>query len=340
LAIGLIGKRGTVLPGMHAWVEYFDGVWRTVDATGGSGPVRPANTEEQSNPIGTPAQVKSLQTGESSKDPPTFLSRMGFLSKYVTIIAAGVFVLGMILLLVYSKRSSENLISDVDIIKQRQMVAEMASLGSHLFGSMEAVVRSPAFPVLGSDRGMSRKEALALSKQGKLWCSNGDTKLAKIAAGKGARILDSSSESFARLIDRLPGIQNLDEISNLRQVSPRSLEGKHENVGELISQMNRILVGAGLKDGQILPCKGLLDSEVRDVDLSGLGFENGGPPSRFVAVSLGSEVINDNAKLTGDSIGLAAFLTLRYLVDKSGLLKPWKAQILKKAASVAMGEAK
>jgi hypothetical protein len=149
--------------------------------------------------------------------------------------------------------------------------------------------------------------------------------------------LNSSSKSFARLIERIPGVQNLDDISSLRQVAPKSLDGELKVVGELISKMNDLLKRAGVKDGRILPCKELKDSDVRDVDLCGLGFSGGnGPARRFVAVSLGAKPLLENAELGHKSMGLALFLSFQFLIGKSALLKPWRAEILRLAAIEAM----
>ena len=68
LAVGLVGEQGRVKTGLHAWIEYYDGRWKTVDAT----PLPPSSFHDGS---GMPREtVESDGTGPL---PPTLVTVAG-----------------------------------------------------------------------------------------------------------------------------------------------------------------------------------------------------------------------------------------------------------------------
>ncbi|MCP4606178.1 MAG: hypothetical protein GY847_37640 [Proteobacteria bacterium] len=336
LAIGLVGENGQARPGMHAWVEYYDGTWRQTDATGTDS--REAGTVLPTLP-NIPSKNRGFTTSSGSQldTPSSWMKNVAMWAGAIAIIA-----LGFALFLMLAREGSHQLFAPEDEGQQRRVAAEMVTNAltypDAWLGSGGITLRR-LLPVHGSSPAMSLREALARGSKERLWCSNGETDLVKRAIERKVRILDISDPAFGPLIERLPGIVDLDDTALLRPTRPKKLDGDLKPVGRLIQQMNRLLVRSGLPDGIILPCFGLKGSIFRDVDLSGLRMRRHlSQPTRFVAVQPQSEMILERATLGRAELDLAAFLTLDILAEKSDLLRPHQKRIRQLAARAVFEE--
>lgn len=360
LAVGPIGEKGALLPGMHAWVELYVSRWHVLDATlrdvghrsdqvaraaegageesspeaatmspGISSGEEPATS---GNPV-TPSSSGNLMASPSVEEPG---SHRGFL-KTVALIAAIVFALSLIVgvaaLLV--DRDSNPLYSPDDAAAQRSVAAEMvenALAHPEMWMASSSLMRRPLIPLLGRKKGLSLKEALARGREGSLWFSRGESTLAQKSVRRGGVILDSSDEAFETVVRRLPGIIDLDEISALAPFKAAETPDPHRDVGRLVDGMNRLLRRCGLRGLEIRLTNRAGFETCRDVDLGRLGFSS----LKLVIVSVHTRSLKRYGDLAKTDPGLAVFLTMDILTRQSAMMEPFRSLILTRAAQTAV----
>ncbi len=338
LAIGVVGVGGRAKPGMHAWTEYYDNGWREADATG-----RSDHTGAPSVSTASPDSVVTDSPPAGSVSPPDRASpgsptpSRSWLRDAATLAGViAVFAMLAALVLVLAGRSTHVLVTAGGTEDERAIAAEILTNALTHPTSWErsgAVAHRELLPILGKGKDMSLDAALKRSLKGRLWRSSGKPDLVKRAVSRGARILDTSDPAFSGVIKRLPGIIDLDETAALRPTRPKKLASELSHVGSLIVWMNRLLALAGLPKTLIIPCLGLRDVSSRDVDLTGLRMSRGsGWSTSFIAVNPHSAMLLEKAVLGRTDPGLAAFLTLDALCEKSDLLRVHKTRIRRVAA--------
>ncbi|MCP4680005.1 MAG: hypothetical protein GY854_31840 [Deltaproteobacteria bacterium] len=359
LAVGVVGEEGRANPGLHAWAEYYDNGWHEADATGISehtdvsvstaSPDSVVTASPDSAVTDSPAAVvDSPPTGRADppdrappdrappdQNPPT-TSRSWLRTAATFAGVVAVFAMLAALVLVLAGRNAQVLVTAGGAEDERAVAAEILTNALTHPTSWERsgnVAHRKLLPILGGGKDMSLDAALERGLKGRLWRSSGEPDLVKRAVSRGARILDVSDPAFSSLIKRLPGIIDLDETAGLRPTRPEKLASELSHVGALIVWMNRLLVRAGLPKRLIIPCLGLRDATSRDVDLTGLRMSRGsGWSASFVAVNPQSKMLLEKAALGRRDPGLAAFLTLDALVEKSDLLRVHKTRIRRVAA--------
>jgi hypothetical protein len=196
--------------------------------------------------------------------------------------------------------------------------------------------KRPLLPVLGSDRGMSLDEARKRGRQSTLWMSEGECRLVKRAVEKGAVVLDAGDGPFKKVISRLPGIVDLDEIAALKPLSPAELPEDLGRVTTLVKRMNRILVSAGLGGLSFRLTFAPLSTPARDIDLTSLGFSS----AKHVVVPARSEILERAAASRNGDLPFAAFTALSMLMGESAMLREHRAVLLRRAARTVFEEAK
>ncbi len=200
LAVGFLGRDGTVAPGQHAWVELLDerGHWRVADASvspeGGEPVTRP---RPLSPPAGTSSDIRH-------PGPPQ-RHRWS---------AAGAAVLWMaaIVALAGAAATARQLRARRTLHLQRR--TDMAALLDGALRRPEAyqqvgsLFTRPVVPLLGG-RAMSLRQARRRATQGRLLRSHGTSRLARRAAGKGAMIIDTGTREGA-VVAELLGAADVD----------------------------------------------------------------------------------------------------------------------------------
>jgi transglutaminase superfamily protein/histidine kinase/DNA gyrase B/HSP90-like ATPase len=349
LAIGVRGLKGRTIPGLHAWVEYYDRGWKSTDATGtgATGRVLPSGTPTtQPVPIGTDDRQPLVDNRQPLSAPPVGSTRnvdqrsvprlppLMIASGVVFILAAALWTL----LFILGKRN-DPLFAPGGSDARHQVAAEMvmnALVHPEAWLKSGGVAKRKLLPLLGG-RKISLNRALVAARNGGLWKSRGGYRLVNRALKSGASVLDSADPAFGALVSRLPQVLDLDAVAELKPVSPSRVPTEIAHVGRLVKRMNQLLLMAGLPKGLIRPCLGHLDSSSRDVDLSSLKL--GGRmnmPDKFVALSVRSKAVLERAELGRKSLNLAAFMTLDVLISKSDLLGHHGRRIRRVAASVVL----
>ncbi len=340
LAIGALGQEGRALPGMHAWTEYYLDGWRTADATGGGAmpPSERRAAEASAVPRGRPLEAPVSDLGAVAVNeidtsvPPSFWMRPELL-RNVAVVAAIVGALSLLLgvATLFSGRKRTPIYAPGGDEKQQTVAAEiLASAMAHpeMWMKGAGLKKRPLLPVLGRRTGMSLDEASARGRNSTLWRSAGRTGLAKRAVARGARVLDAREGPFRKVIARLPGGVDLDEIAALSPVRPDEVPEPLAPVGSLVREMNRVLRRCGLRGLTFRLTLHRREFAARDVDLTGLGFN----VSKYIVLPAESDLLTTCKEAFPSKPGLAVFTAINGLMKESAMLRQHRPLLLAEAA--------
>jgi len=343
LALGVAGMNGRSVPGMHAWVEYHDGSWIQVDATGAApgapGPGVPPTPALPHPPVPHPADTS---TDQAPVDVPFIGSdpgarRPGWV-RYVAIGAAVVAGLAGVLALVLglAGRGRRKLVAPGGREVRQKVAAEMltgAIIQPELWLRSGGLSSRRLLPVIGKSAKLSLAEALNRGRKARLWSSLERPGLVRRASRGGAQILDASDPSFGDIITRLPGVVDLDQVARLKPVETHKLPRDLRPAGRLIDEVDRLVGLVGRPPGSVVPCLGMTGSVCRDIDLRGLPLGRGWDlPRRFVAVSPASVEVRERSRLGEFFPGLGAYLMLDLVLARSGLFRSEVREIRSRAS--------
>ncbi len=347
LAIGVVGRQGKTIGGYHAWVEYYvNNSWRHADATGSSPaeasrkPLRPEHPLQVRDRSSLPTMADNNAPFESTQPPRS--SPGNSLPMILAIIAAAIAALfavyGLILLLKGQRKHT--FFSPKDQEEQVQMAADMLiNVLAHPEAWLKSggVSRRKLIPVLGKKRAISLDHALALSRAGSLWMSNGESDLASQASERGTIVLDASDPLFGPLVTRLPGIVDLDEIASLQPIEKETIPDDQSHLVRLVDNVNDVLCQAGLPAQTVMLSEGATGAAIRDVDLGHLGLPRFSHwPTRFISVKMEWSTLLECAALARKEPSLATFLFIDMLLDESALLSSHHQRIRELAARFAL----
>jgi transglutaminase-like putative cysteine protease len=343
LAVGYAGDGGAAVPGMHAWVEYYDGGWIAADATGagagarsgGLAPVEPPTVEPAATlrDPGAAAAPAARQGSGAGK-----LLSVAIAAAAVAAVAAILSALALAFSGGVRRLSVPKSAADKRRVAAKMLVSSFGDPSVWLKGS--GLEGRPLLPVLGNAAPFALDEALAFGEDGALWFSTGRSALARRAADRGARILDAGDPEFGEIAPRIPGAQDLDAISKLYTVSANELPPESAAAGRLIEAADGLLQLGGCPPHTACCCPGLADGWMRDVDLAGLRLRaRPDRPTRFVAVSPDHPFVTAIAARAGGAPELGAFLLVDALLGESGLVARHAERLRKIAAKTVLEEA-
>ena len=408
LAVGLVGAKGKLAPGLHAWTEYYDKGWHAVDASrpvvemtegeeadrllekqgtegGGASPLPPtlvavgegltsgADTLPPFRPASRPAagssghlpppgkDTYSTATTPVASEAPSTASRRqpgwwpkksippavgegtsadqrssegpagGSLSqsirqnltpRNVVLVAAGLAALAALLMLLMGVktdrwRQSASPADRKTAEKLLGQIAVAATVNPRAWSEARAIWFHPILPTLSGKR-VSIKKAGRLAKRGKLFSGRQSSRLARLATGGGAVVLDRDSQPFAPLIDSLAGTVDLDFVEALETES--SAVGTGAPLDRLLGRVNELLEDAGAKS-VCLAAPGLTARDFQDVDLRGMSLptESGWAES-FIAVNPHGHLARQCVKLFEEDEGVGSFRFIDALARDSRLL--------------------
>lgn len=355
LVIGLVGESGRVLPGMHAWIEYFEAEtgWRSLDATAyiGASVSPPSSTSPTSSTstTSTTSTTSSRGTGEVVRMPPMFhrLSETpvkaadprevspvplpaepaiktgtgnGFsLYNPLFLSFASILLLLFFFLVLVKIKPKERFFADREIPQVEENLAGMALhalLHPQAWGDDSNIRNVAIIPtILGVP--ISLRRALTLSKAGKLFFIGKTNPLADHLKKSSVPILQGGHAAFDPLIKALPEAVNLDHITGLRAVPPGASASADLLVGELLTAVNRLV------SPPCLTAPGLEKEAFADVDLSPLPpsyLRRMGLPARFIAVNPNNGNVKILAALFEKNPQLAQFQLVKALLKESVLI--------------------
>ena len=367
LAVGLVGNDGRILPDLHAWTEYHDGAWRTVDAT----PLGEAPGEEGADgPSGNLAEVAegpvplriSLVAGGGTPSPGSpaapgalqppappvrakavapaaparrFDSLTLFLLGLSLLSLAAALVMSVILF--SQRRDFEHMERVKDPGEAEQILASMlssASVHPSMWRHARGLWLHRILPTLEGPR-ISVVEASRLARRRKLFLGSPGGALAAEAAAAGACVLDRKNPAFGPFLSRLSGVIDLDAIEKYRPA-----EETRPSLSALLDKTNELLDRAGSGGLRCFASPGFSSGDFRDVDIRSLSLPRGSAwPACFIAVNPSGDFAKACCALFERNPPLAAFTFLRGLMKDSMLLSHEGDRMRRIAAQILVGEA-
>ena len=345
LVVGLVGKKGKVLPGLHAWTEYFDKNdrdkgWNIIDASAHISRVSSASNSPLTGKGKKPGILEKLPgIGTPGKESSSYQTVIYFLIVVVS------FLLLVLVLVLYRANRARG-VRSLPPREFRQVQEDLAAMVLHellhpgAWGREGRIRNFKLIPTINRKPGpVSLRQALNLGTQGKLFIFNLNRFAERAAADNIADpaalvarlkqsavpILDSGNPAFAPLVKLLPGAVHLEWVFALKAEEPgKAVEvgtGVTDFTAQLLAAVNQRLQSVSRKMPWCVLATGLETADFYDVDLSALpSLEQWGIARRFIAVNPGSKRIKDLANLFQKNPGLAQFRSIVILLKESGLI--------------------
>jgi hypothetical protein len=345
LVVGFVGEKGKVLPGMHAWTEYYDKNnngrgWNILDVS--------AHTPRVIQVSTSPSTGNGQEPGILEESPETGTGGVEGLSYKVVVYSLMVVLLLLLLLLffVLFRASRSRQVRSFPPQQLRQVQEDLAAMVLHellhpgAWGREGGIRNFKLIPTINSKRGpISLRQAFNLGTFGKLFTFNINTFAERASADNipepetlvaclkqsSLPILDSGNPAFAPLVKLLPGAVHLEGVFALKVVVPGKAAGVGTGVRDLTEQLlaavNQRLQTISRKMPLCVLASGLESADFYDVDLSALpSLEKWGLPRRFIAVNPGSSRVKKLAQLFQKNPGLAQFRLMVVLLKESGMI--------------------
>lgn len=353
LVVGFVGKKGNVLPGLHAWTEYIDNDnldrgWNIVDTS--------VHIPRRSRVLTTPPAEKKEEPGVVRELPGIDSFDKGL--PYKTVVNAFMLVLFFLLLLLFfllyrtAKSRTPPFFQSQDT---RQVQEDLAAMVLHellypgSWGRDGRIRNFKLIPTINNKQGLvSLQQALNLGAHRKLYT------LADMSTGNGnvgaipgidaflahlkqapVPILDSGNPAFAPLIKLLPGAVHLERIFALQVMVPGKVVQPVVSTADLpmqlLADVNQRLQSISRKIPLCVLGPGLVTSDFLDVDLSELpSLEKWGIPKKFIAINPNSRRMKNLVRLYEENPRLAQFRLVIALIKESGLISYPSAAIIEK----------
>ena len=342
LVVGLVGKQGKVLPGLHAWTEYFDKNnrdkgWDIIDASAYIPRISPDSN--------------SLLSGKGQKpgileESPGIWTRLKEILSYKTVIYFLIVVLSFLLLVMVFILFRVNWSREVRSLPPqqfRQVQEDLAAMVLHellhpgAWGREGRIRNFKLIPTINSKPGpVSLRQALHLGTFGKLFTFNinrfaeravtdnipDPVTLVDRMKQASVPILDSGNPAFAPLVKLLPGAVHLEGVFALKAEAA----GKAAEVGTSVTGLTAQLLAA---------VNQRLQSIGRKMPLCVLAP---GLEKRFIAVNPASKRVKELALLFQKNPGLAQFRLIVVLLKGSGLIPYPMTVVIEKVSHQLLNE--
>jgi hypothetical protein len=326
MVIGLVGSQGRILPGLHAWSEYFDNGWRVIDPSAGAAGA----------PAPPPAAATSGQALAEPPAPPSAGSGPGNGSR-LALLALGLAVTAMLLAVAVAFRrryspARPSAMAGMTAAAGKGLLLpliQQALLQPEKWGRDNPLWDHPFLPTIGN-RPLSIRRALALLRCGRLLVAAGQNPLTATMKDRGLPVIDLREKMFAPLLNLLPGTVNLDLLYRLRPQPPGRTGACSD---DFLASVNKFLKGKFARPTICLLAPGLQQIDLLAVSLpaaprqKGLFF-----PQRFIAVNPTGKRFNELAELFKMNRPLAVLRFLQTLHGESLLPAANPETLLRKTA--------
>ncbi|MEN8154132.1 MAG: ATP-binding protein [Acidobacteriota bacterium] len=320
LVVGLSGEKGKVEPNLHAWAEYYESGWNSIDAS---------LTAERVNMNAPPAP--EFFTGKMDRKNIFDQDKNSGLITFTKMILFLLFLL-IIPLIIYIKK---NYIDKKDVAmglhtgqkgKARRDIIEIARsylLNPEIWNYNFNIADQKIITTFKGER-ISIKEVVKLTRAGKLFKGSRENRLVKELINTKTVILDSGDKIHEPLIRLFSAIFDLDKLLSM------SVETEGENgstpAALFLRSVNSALRSLKWKNIICLNAPGLSDSSHMDIDLSEISspdfFKNMKYPEKFIAVNLRSPIFAPLVDLFQKNPGLAAYRFLDIITERSLFFLP------------------
>jgi hypothetical protein len=338
LVVGLIGEKGKILPGMHAWTEYYDGYWRSLDVsvytpfardTIPAAAVPPSFRRSDTVPA-VSGRISMAELREKRDRLNNEKKRFGLLERLYPVLYYLSFLilfLFIVFALLTRRRPSEDSFQAKDMNRVEENLAGMALhalLHPGAWGDEAGIRHVNIIPTINGTS-ISLNRAIKLAKTGKLFYINRMNRLSKYVKKSSIPIMETGRPAFDPLIRLLPGVVSLNRIAALKAVKPE--KAKNPAVGKLLTAVNRLI------SPPCLPALGLTTADFYDVDLSPLpSLSAAGIPNRFIAVNPSCPRFQSILALFEKNPRLAQFKLIKMLLKESEMFTIPHKIILQRAA--------
>lgn len=341
LVIGMVGRRGRILPLLHAWTEYFDADGRRwiIDASAltsrrdGGQPAFSADrhfTQPGTSPgIRFPDRPVPSNGG---RDRPMISRPLALYG----LVGASVLLLVLLFLLVSREFKKPPKLSPTMLSRVERDLAGMA-LHALLHPNQvhnDGIRDMKLIPTL--NRGpISIRDALKLSAEQKLFtAAAGDPVFAFLESSKRrvpVPLLDAGNPAFAPLIKLLPGAVHLGKVAELKAIDPEKAQNTWP--GQLTARANRFFRELGVPMPPCWLAGGPMREDFLDADLSPLPrLPHWLLPNRCIIVNPNSRHINSLAALFQQDEALALLRFIQLLLKTSRLAPEPAEPVLQKAS--------
>jgi hypothetical protein len=191
LAVGFVGVKGRVLPGLHAWVEYLeDDRWWVADASAGG-----SRSPQAPAAAAAGADGPAITASDRNETGPR-------LAGWAMVLMAGAAVCAVLggALLVASSRSRRTIRRDADT--DLASLIRGVLLRPEAFGDVASVHARRLVPRHGG-RAISIGRAQRLARRGRLYRSDRGSELVQRASARGVTVIDSSRDEGSVVADLL-----------------------------------------------------------------------------------------------------------------------------------------
>jgi hypothetical protein len=223
LVIGLVGKKGRILPSLHAWIEYYHQGWHSIDSSLSIPPLQETSLQRYSTPI-QPQQQSPREPDISSPPPLTNRSETSESARLFGyfLISLAIFFVPILYFLIRKKNQPLTRERINQVKKHLSQIAVGALLQPGAWGYESNIWYYRIIPTIGQ-KPLSLEQAIELSKKNKLYAGKRDNPLVAKFRKAGIKVLDQEDEAFFSLITLLPGITDLDMLCSLKARFPESL---------------------------------------------------------------------------------------------------------------------
>lgn len=348
LVIGLTGEDGRIIPGMHAWVEYFDYVWQTLDVTAYA-TVEPSTNLSTTAPpqLQSPATSSSsgkpnTESAESTKTAPIKMLKSPtnqsiFYNTAFFSILSFLFLASLFILLLKSMLPGIS----VDFREPQRVEENLAGMALHALlhpGAWTDNSNIRDIGIIPTIKGnyISLRRALKLSRSGKLFYIHHDNPLVdhlkESLSFFTVPILEFGHPVFDPIIKILPEAISLDRITGLKPINP----GKSDDplLGQLLMAVNeRIFPPCMLAPGMTKGKEDLLDVDLSRLMVSGSFFPEKNIPNCFIAVNPNSKRLQELVSIYKGNPSLGQYRFIEMLLKESNLIAGPPERILEKVSN-------
>jgi len=224
LVIGLVGRRGRILPSLHAWIEYFHQGWQSIDSSLVVSPLQETSLQRYSAPS-HPVQPSTQQPDLPEHLPyPDENETSGPARLFIYFfISMAIFLIPIFYLLMRKKNQQLPGEKIYQIKKHLSQMAMGALLQPEAWGYKSNIWDYRIIPTIGQ-KPLSLEQVLTLSKKNKLYAGSRNNPLVSQFEKAEITVLDQEDKAFFSLITLLPGVIDLDMIDSLRARLPETVE--------------------------------------------------------------------------------------------------------------------
>jgi len=314
--VGLTGINGRVLPNLHAWTQYYDGMWKNIDVSATSKIIK--NGVEFRKRAGAEDVSGSVRVFRK----PLEREKAGIIEIFFFLII--ILAIPAFLIIRNLKRKREDISSGLEYRNRAQVKQDIAGiarsflLNPDLWGKELKLSERKIITTLQGGQ-LSIRELIKLANNHQLFTGRKDNPFVRELINSKNHILDSNDKIFEPVIEIIPGVIDLDMIYDIGIKTDIGSMGK--NVSVFLSKINKILKKVGNSGVVCLYAPELSGQSMIDIDLTGIEkksfFDRFKLPKKFIAINPKSVELKDIFFSYEENSYLSVFRLIGKIVNNS-----------------------